>query len=134
MKPINKDELFQNLSEFLKTRGIELKDGSYAQTIRASCSFLTDAINLGQEGLDRAKTQVDKQLDQMRQTIHEMTAPKPAPNPPTSASPPPAPPAPSAEAKAAPQTAKAPSKPKPKPKSKPKPQARKASKPRKSGR
>ncbi len=94
MKPINKDELFQNLSEFLKTRGIELKEGSYAQTVRASCSFLTDAINLGQEGLERAKGQVDKQLDQMRQAIHEMTAPKAPPAATASASPPPPPPPP----------------------------------------
>jgi hypothetical protein len=85
MKPIDKDELYQNLSSFLKTKGIELTDGSYAHGIQKSCSLLADAINLGQQGFERAKTEVDKRLDQMRQVIHEKTAPKP---PPTAQAPP----------------------------------------------
>jgi len=75
MKSIDKDELYQHLGGFLKTRGIELKDGSYAQAIRTSCGLLTDAINLGQQGVERAKVGIDKKLDQMRQVIHEKTAP-----------------------------------------------------------
>jgi hypothetical protein len=90
MKPIDKDELFQNISGFLKTKGIELTDGSYANGIQKSCSLLADAINLGQQGFERAKTEVDKRLDQVRQVIHEKTAPKPPPTaqaepPPTNA-------------------------------------------------
>jgi hypothetical protein len=79
MNPLEKDELYQNLSGFLKNKGIELKDGSYAQGIQKSCNLLSEAINLGQQGLDRAKTGIDKKLDQMRQVIHEKTAPKSPP-------------------------------------------------------
>ena len=82
MKPIEKDELFNHLSGFLKTRGIELTEGSYSNGIQKTCSVMADAINLGQQGLDRAKVGIDKKLDQMRQVIHEKTAPK------TSAAPP----------------------------------------------
>ena len=99
MKPLSKDELFENLSSFLKTKGIALTDGSYAHGIQKSCSILADVINLGQQGLDKAKTGIDQKMEQMRQVIHEKTAPKP---PPTAASPPPAaaqapPPPPAAE-------------------------------------
>ena len=76
MKPLDKKELYANLNDFLKNKGIELKEGSYSKGIEKSCSLLTDAINLGQQGLERAKTQIDKKLDQMRQVIHEKTAPK----------------------------------------------------------
>jgi len=76
MKPINKEELYQNLSEFLKTKGVNLQDGSYSRGIHAGCSFLADAINLSQAGLKRAKTEIEKQLDQARQIIHQKTAPK----------------------------------------------------------
>jgi hypothetical protein len=79
MNPLNKDELYQNLSNFLKNRGIELKDGTYAQSIQKSCHLLSEAINLGHEGFDRAKTEIDKKLEQMRQVVHEKTAPKTAP-------------------------------------------------------
>ena len=76
MTPLNQDELYENLRGFLKGKGIELQEGSYAHGIQKSCSLLTDAINLGQQGLGRAKTEIDKKLDQMRQVIHEKTAPK----------------------------------------------------------
>src|SRR6266699_2140214 len=76
MKQIEKDEIYEHLSQFLKSRGIEMKDGGYAQQIQKGCSFLTDAVNLTQQGFERAKTEMDKRLDQMRQVIHERTAPK----------------------------------------------------------
>src|SRR5438876_211053 len=82
MKQIEKDEIYEHLSQFLKSRGIEMKDGAYAQHIQKGCSLLTDAVNLTQQGFERAKTEMDKRLDQMRQVIHEKTAPKPTPNPP----------------------------------------------------
>jgi len=76
MKPDKKDELYQNLSGFLKTTGIELKKGSYTDGIHKSCGLLADAINLGQQGFERAKVGIDHKLEQMRQVIHEKTAPK----------------------------------------------------------
>ena len=78
MKPIRKDELYAHLGQFLKAKGIEMKDGSYPTAIQKGCSFLTDAINLSQKGIARAKVEVDKNLERMRQVIHEKTAPKPA--------------------------------------------------------
>ncbi len=77
MKPIDKDELFNHVGQFLKGKGIEFKEGSYAQGIKKSCGFLTDAINLSQQGIQKAKTEIDKNLERMRQVIHEKTAPKP---------------------------------------------------------
>ena len=97
MKPLQKDEIFQNLSAFLKTKGVELKEGSYAQGIQKSCHLLAEAINLGQKGFEKAKDGVDRKLDQMRQVIHEKTAPRPpaptaAPQPEPANSPAPPPP------------------------------------------
>jgi len=74
MKALEKDELYQNLQGFLKAKGVELSAGSYAQKIQKSCGLLSDAINTSQQGLARAKTEIDKKLDQLRQVIHEKTA------------------------------------------------------------
>ena len=86
MKTIKKDELFQSLGDFLKLKGVELKDGAYAQRIRQGCDLLTDAINGTHKTVKRTKVKVDEKLDQLRQSIHDATAPKPpsapfAPNP-----------------------------------------------------
>jgi len=81
MKPIEKDELYEHVSQFLKAKGIEMKDGSYPRGIQKGCSILADAINLSQKGITRAKVQIDKNLDRMRQVIHEKTAPKKAAEP-----------------------------------------------------
>src|SRR5690349_7406713 len=102
MKPLEKDELYQHLHGFLKGRGVELKDGGYAQTIQKSCSSLSDAINVGQERLARAQSEVDKRLDQLRQVIHEKSAPtgsRPA-QPRASSTPPPTSSSPGPDAKA----------------------------------
>src|SRR5438045_2070029 len=77
MNPIQKDELYENISQFLKGKGIDLKEGSYTKGVHAGCSLLADAINLSQTGLERAKTGLEKKLDRVRQVIHEKTAPKP---------------------------------------------------------
>jgi hypothetical protein len=77
MQTIEKDELFRNLGDFLKSKGIELGDGSYATRIQQGCNLLSDAINATQETVSKAKGKVDQALDQLRQTIHEHTAPKP---------------------------------------------------------
>ena len=78
MEPIQKEELYGHLSQFLKAKGIEMKDGSYPRGIKAGCSLLADVINLSQKGITRAKVEIDKNLERMRQVIHESTAPKPA--------------------------------------------------------
>jgi hypothetical protein len=77
MKEINKEEMFSNLKGFLKSKGIDLQEGSYTERIRKGCDLLTDTVNLSQRTLDRAKDAMDKSLDQVRQTIHEKTAPRP---------------------------------------------------------
>ena len=81
MKPIQKDEIYAHLNQFLKAKGIEMKDGTYPRGIQKGCSILVDAINLSQKGITQAKVQIDKNLDRMRQAIHEKTAPKPASKP-----------------------------------------------------
>ena len=77
MKPIEKDELYAHVCQFLKAKGVEMKDGSYPRGIQAGCSLLTDAINLSQKGIKRAKVELDKSVERMRKVIHEKTAPKP---------------------------------------------------------
>ena len=89
MKTIKQDELFESLGEFLKGKGVELKEGAYAHRIRSGCNLLSEAINATQKTVKHAKVEVDKKLDQLRQSIHEATAPKPPPT----ASAPPTPPA-----------------------------------------
>jgi hypothetical protein len=79
MKTIEKSELYEHVTGFLKSKGVELKSGSYANSIQAGCSLLADAINLSQQGISRAKAGLDTKLDQMRQVIHEKTAPQTAP-------------------------------------------------------
>ena len=94
MKTIGKDELYHNVSAFMKAKGIELTDGAYAAHIRQGCGLLSDAINAAQRAVTRAKKEVDAKLAQLRQCIHDATAPsQPSPAPP-----PPPPPAPTAAA------------------------------------
>jgi hypothetical protein len=76
MSDIKKEEMFGNLKSFLKSRGIEIQEGSYANGIRKGCDILTDTVNMSQRAFDRAKDAADKGLDQVRQTVHEYTAPK----------------------------------------------------------
>src|SRR5579864_5077341 len=78
MNEINKEEMFGNLRNFLKSKGIELQEGSYADGIRKSCDMLADTVNLSQRGFEHAKNAMGKGLDQLRQTIHECTAPRTA--------------------------------------------------------
>ncbi len=76
MKRIEQNEIYEHLSQFLKNRGVDMKEGSYTRRIQKGCSLLTDAVNLTQQGMEKAKTEIDKRLEQMRQVIHEKTAPK----------------------------------------------------------
>jgi hypothetical protein len=75
MQTIKKDELFQNLGAFLKSKGIELNAGSYTTRIQQGCNLLADAINATQQTVKQTKVKVDHALDQLRQSIHEHTAP-----------------------------------------------------------
>jgi len=81
MKTIEKDELYQTISRFMKSKGLELTDGPYAGHIRRGCDLLSEAINTAQRAVVRAREEVDKKLLQLRHCIHEATAP-PAPPPP----------------------------------------------------
>jgi hypothetical protein len=85
MKPIEKNELYQHVNEFLKNKGVEVKEGTYAKQLEKSCGLLTDAINLTQKGMERAKTEIEMRLDQVRQAIHEKTAPRTSTQPPPQA-------------------------------------------------
>lgn len=76
MKKIQKDELFENVKQFLSIKGIQLTEGPYSQTVHRSCRILADVINLGQQGIERAKTGIDQKLDQVRDVIHQKTAPR----------------------------------------------------------
>jgi len=76
MKQIDRNELYQNLRGFLKSKGIELQDGSYANRVRQGCGLLADAVNATQKTVKRASVEVDKKLDQLRQSIHNATAPE----------------------------------------------------------
>jgi hypothetical protein len=78
MKTINKGELFQNLSGFLKKKGIELKDGSYSRRIEQGCGLLADVVNTTQRAAKRARSEVNRKFSQLRQSIHEATAPQTA--------------------------------------------------------
>jgi len=75
MKTIKKDELFNHLGGFLKSKGIELNEGSYTARIQQGCNLLSDAINATQKTVSTTKVKLDQALDQLRQTIHERTAP-----------------------------------------------------------
>jgi len=79
MKTIEKDELFQSLSDFLKVKGVELKEGLYVQRIRRACNLLGDTINATQRTAKKAKDEVDKKLARLRQSVHEKMGPKPPP-------------------------------------------------------
>jgi hypothetical protein len=81
MKTVTKDELFQNLSGFLKSKGIELKDGSYTQMVHQGCSILADTVNVTQRTVRSARKKADEAFDGLRQSIHTATAPKPPPPP-----------------------------------------------------
>ena len=78
MKKIKKEELFGNLNDFLKSKGIELQQGSYTEHLRQGCDLLADSVNMSQDAMHQAKEAVDKGFDQLRWVIHEKTAPRPA--------------------------------------------------------
>jgi hypothetical protein len=88
MKKIAKNELFENVKGFLKSKGVQLEEGTYTRRVEKGCGVLTKAINMTQEAVKQTKAEVEAKLDQVRQSIHEKTAPKSAAAP-APASPPP---------------------------------------------
>jgi hypothetical protein len=76
---INKDELFDQVTAFLKRKGIDLQEGPYTRTIHKGCQVLADTINLSQQAIESAKTELERKLDQARQVIHQKTAPRKPP-------------------------------------------------------
>ena len=91
MKTIEKDELFQSLSEFLKAKGIELKEGVYAQRIRQACNLLGDTVNATQKTARKAKDELDKNLARLRESLREQKAKAPRPSPAAASDPAPSP-------------------------------------------
>ena len=87
MNTIGKDELYRTVSDFMKSKGIKLTDGAYAEHIRRGCGLLSDAINAAQRTVTRAREEVDKKLLHLRQCIHEATAPPTPPPPAATAAP-----------------------------------------------
>lgn len=79
MNKVDKHELFQNLRGFLKSKGVTLDEGTYSKRVEQACHVLAGAVNAGQTAVSRAKVEVDKTMDHLRQSIHEATAPKPPP-------------------------------------------------------
>lgn len=82
MKTIRTGELFQHLSTFLSAKGVELKEGTYVRRVQQGCDVLTKVINVSQSSLEKARKETGRKLDQVRQAIHEKTAPKAPPPPP----------------------------------------------------
>ena len=76
MKKIDKNELYQHLRSFLKSKGVALEEGSYTKRLEQGCTLLTEAINTTQTGVERARVKVGGAVDNLRQTIHEATAPR----------------------------------------------------------
>lgn len=79
MKRLKEDELYRHLHGFLKARGIELTEGDYARCVREGCGLLSDAINLSQRGIQKARRTAATKLDRLRQVVHQKTAPKASP-------------------------------------------------------
>ena len=102
MNKIDKDELYGHVQAFLKGKGVELQDGSYTRRIQQGCDILAKTINNSRGALERAKAEADRRLDEVRQAIHEKTAPKP---PAGSPMPPPEPATPKARTASARATA-----------------------------
>ena len=83
MKKISQTEIFENVSKFLKSKGVTLNDSSYTTGIRKTCDFLTHITNQSQETLDKTSAELATGLDKIKQKIHEKTVPKQKPVPPT---------------------------------------------------
>ncbi len=79
MKKLKQNDLFKHIDQFLKDKGIEIREAApLGSRLRTGCQILTDTINNAQSTLGKAKDNMDEHLDKMRSIIHEKTAPKKA--------------------------------------------------------
>ena len=77
MKKLRQNDLFKHSDQFLKDKGIEVRESApLGSTLKTGCQILTDTINHAQVTLEKARGQMDGQLDKMRSIIHEKTAPR----------------------------------------------------------
>jgi hypothetical protein len=75
MNKIDKNELYHHLRDFLKSKGVALEDGSYTKRLEQGCTLLSKAINTTQSGVEHAGGKVRSAVNNIRQSIHEATAP-----------------------------------------------------------
>lgn len=77
MKKLGKDDLYQHIDQFLKEKGIEIRDSApFGNNLKKGCQALTDAINGAQAALEKAHNRMDGGIDKMRDMIHKKTAPR----------------------------------------------------------
>lgn len=81
MKTLKKNELLGHVTNFLKTKGIVLEDGSASTKLKTGCETITGIINQGNRSLKNVQKEVTAGVDKVRQVIHEKTAPAPTPAP-----------------------------------------------------
>ena len=77
MKKLRQNDLFNHIDQFLKDKGIEIREAApLGSRLKTGCQLLTETINHAQGTLGKARDHMDDRLDKMRNIIHEKTAPK----------------------------------------------------------
>ena len=77
MKKLGKDDLYQHIDQFLKEKGIEIRDAApLGRSLQKGCQAFTDAINSAQAALEKARNRMDGGIDKMRDIVHKKTAPR----------------------------------------------------------
>jgi hypothetical protein len=77
MKKLRQNDLFNHIDQFLKDKGIEIREAApLGSRLKTGCQLLTETINNAQGALGKARDHMDDHLDKMRNIIHEKTAPK----------------------------------------------------------
>lgn len=77
MKKLGKDDLYQHIDQFLKEKGIEIRDAApLGRNLQKGCQVFTDAINGAQAALEKARNRMDGGIDKMRDIVHKKTAPR----------------------------------------------------------
>lgn len=77
MKKLGKDDLYRHIDQFLKEKGIELRDAApLGRGLQKGCQAFTDAINSAQAALEKARNRMDGGIDKMRDIVHKKTAPR----------------------------------------------------------
>jgi hypothetical protein len=77
MKKLRQNDLFNHIDQFLKDKGIEIREAApLGSRLKTGCQLLTETINHAQGTLGKARDHMDDRLDKMRNIIHKKTAPK----------------------------------------------------------